>query len=335
MLIKLSTGSSENGALLARQTPYGSLTWKGNTFVVGSENSHQFDWWVVMHGSGIPEQQEAWCDPAHKVLISMEPSVWGRPSDFFKQFNLVVSVDSSIIGPELINLNGHTWWSGINVRFDGRHHFERSDCRNLDQIMNEIAPTKTKYFSVISSNKSDFPGHKRRLRFIEKLKSHPLSKYVDFYGFGGDSISDKATGLRDYRYHICIENSVEKNYWTEKIADPYLNFCYPIYSGCPNIFDFFDEGSLATFDIDRWELFPVILERILDEDRYNDALDAIIRSRSRILVDYNIFNIISEICNKPASASARCSLYPMSYFKKDSGVLSRTRHMLRRNFVLK
>jgi len=50
--------------------------------------------------------------------------------------------------------------------------------------------------------------------------------------------------LFDSQFHICIENSKQKNYFTEKIMDCFVTKTVPIYWGCPNIGDFFDYSSI-------------------------------------------------------------------------------------------
>lgn len=43
-----------------------------------------------------------------------------------------------------------------------------------------------------------------------------------------------------FQFSIIIENSQQKNYFTEKIMDCILTKTIPIYWGCPNISDYFD-----------------------------------------------------------------------------------------------
>ena len=82
-------------------------------------------------------------------------------------------------------------------------------------------PQKTKLVSVVASNQTYLPGHRARLEFVAKLKE-ALGDQVDVFGRGINGFADKRDVLDDYRYHIAIENSVCENYWTEKLADPYM-----------------------------------------------------------------------------------------------------------------
>jgi len=57
-------------------------------------------------------------------------------------------------------------------------------------------------------------------------------------------LGDLKDSLFDSQFHICIENSKQKNYFTEKIMDCFVTKTIPIYWGCPNIGDFFDINGI-------------------------------------------------------------------------------------------
>ena len=52
------------------------------------------------------------------------------------------------------------------------------------------------------------------------------------------------------QFHIVIENVRAKNYFTEKLIDCFMTKTIPIYWGCPNITDFFDEFGIYSLDKD-------------------------------------------------------------------------------------
>ena len=45
----------------------------------------------------------------------------------------------------------------------------------------------------------------------------------------------KYDGFKNYKYSLCLENSSEKYYFTEKFTDCILSWTIPIYYGCSNI----------------------------------------------------------------------------------------------------
>lgn len=49
-------------------------------------------------------------------------------------------------------------------------------------------------------------------------------------------------------YHIAVENSQNKGYFTEKIIDAFLSKTIPLYWGCPDITNFFNEDGLILFN---------------------------------------------------------------------------------------
>lgn len=62
------------------------------------------------------------------------------------------------------------------------------------------------------------------------------------------SLNKRYELLKPSMYHICIENSKHPSYFTEKIMDCFLTCNIPIYFGCPNIGNFFDEDSIICFN---------------------------------------------------------------------------------------
>jgi hypothetical protein len=75
--------------------------------------------------------------------------------------------------------------------------------------------------------------------------------------------------MKDYMFHITIENGVYKNWFTEKIIDPFLAGCIPIYNGAPNIGEYFDKKGIITFNTQD-ELNNIV--KSLTEEMYNDML---------------------------------------------------------------
>jgi hypothetical protein len=72
--------------------------------------------------------------------------------------------------------------------------------------------------------------------------------------------------LFESMFSLIIENTSERNYFTEKIIDAFQTFTIPIYWGCPNISDYFDEKGIIYFnDVD--DLMQLI-ENITIDDYY-------------------------------------------------------------------
>ncbi len=176
------------------------------------------------------------------------------------------------------------------------HVYEKINNFNLDDMLLDSVPKKIKKCSIVVSSKVMTDGHKNRLIFLDKLKNY-FKDEIDIYGFGFNPIKNKKDAIDPYEYSIAIENARINNYWTEKLADVFLGFTCPIYSGCTNIHDFFDSSSLISFNCENIEESLKIIETAINNPQIIN-LDTIIESRRRVLLDYNMLTILSQVINK-------------------------------------
>lgn len=81
---------------------------------------------------------------------------------------------------------------------------------------------------------------KNRMEIYNKLN---LYKKVDGYGFAFKNRYDgrKHDLLKNYRYNICFENSIYPGYCTEKLLQAKVAGCVPIYYGCKESENDFNE----------------------------------------------------------------------------------------------
>lgn len=100
---------------------------------------------------------------------------------------------------------------------------------------------KTKYISMIASNKKITEGHQLRWDIINKL-----NKYIDVYGRGHNYIENKLEGLGNYMFSIVVEN--DKRMLTEKLIDCLVTETIPIYWGPDYVESFFDMDGIVTFE---------------------------------------------------------------------------------------
>jgi len=122
-------------------------------------------------------------------------------------------------------------------------------------------------------------------------------------------LNDKIA-LFESMFSICPENTSERNYFTEKIIDCLVTRTVPVYWGCVNIGDFFDERGIIRFEgLDDLvtklnALTPESYERMRDavEANYHAALkyaDPPVGGRlERIILEY----IAATSWSRPASA---------------------------------
>lgn len=100
---------------------------------------------------------------------------------------------------------------------------------------------KPNLMSIVLSDKDYAPGHIYRHDIVKYIIHHKLP--IDIYGYGSSMYSyDRVKGsfegsepYENYMFSICIENFQSKHYFSEKVIDPLLLNCNPIYLGCENI----------------------------------------------------------------------------------------------------
>lgn len=317
-IIKVSTsGDKELAGMFLRQTPGQHGVWGDCRFIV-NQRVERCDWWVICHGSSLTKPETVLCDPDHVVYISMEPGEGNIDiaNKFLSQFSKVVLCDRNVSHPNIIHANGLTWWVGMNVRHENGHHFSPEFALDYDALKAMDMPVKMNRISVICSKNQSLPGHHKRLEFLDRLKAHPIAEHIDFFGGGFNPIGDKWDAIAPYKYHLVLENSVVPNYWSEKLGDAFLGFSYPVYYGCPNISDYFSKDALSVIDIGDFEQTVTALQNLIDNDPYTQHVEAVLQARSQVLDQYNIFQLMADICDRPAQNYANCTVKPVSHIAR-------------------
>jgi len=316
-IIKVSSGSQEYANLLLRQTKNFSGIWDDCKFFI-NENIDKCDWWFVLHGSGLLKSESCKCDVDHVVYVSMEPDekMSKVSQKFLNQFSHLVTCDRDVIHKNKIYENWLTWYIGIIVeKKNNQHVFQKKINLNYDQLVKMQCPNKTNRISLILSNKNFSDGHKKRIKFVENLSKLPIAKFIDIFGHGYNDIPDKWDALAPYKYHLVLENSIQPDYWSEKLADAFLSFSLPIYYGCPNIYDYFSKDSLVTLDINNMNSSVKQLQYLIDhEEYYEQRIQEILISRDRILNEYNIFNLMKNMAVNRASKIQKIKLNTNAYY---------------------
>lgn len=107
---------------------------------------------------------------------------------------------------------------------------------------------KSRGISQIASNKRGAGGY--NLRHLA-AKTFPK---IDTYGSEYHPIlptwNDKIYALRDYRFHLVIENQRKDYFFTEKLIDCFMTGTIPIYWGCPYIGDFFNLSGILVLPVE-------------------------------------------------------------------------------------
>jgi hypothetical protein len=173
-------------------------------------------------------------------------------------------------------------------------------------IHNYNFPEKKFQISHLTGHKTQTEGHLLRQKIhykqgkIKNNKDFYISKYGGVENFMNNKIlGEKKEPLFDSQFHICIENSREKNYFTEKIMDCFVTKTIPIYWGCPNIVDFFDINGM--FIVNSFEEIISVCNN-LNEKTYKEMMiyleKNLTNSQNFTNINENLTKYIKEILSK-------------------------------------
>jgi len=299
---------------LLRQTPGERGIWKNVQFYI-NEGPEKCDCIVVFAG-----QHGLIREPLRKentLFIAGEPPAIKQYSEaYLAQFGSVICSDPKLSHPnKQMYQQGYPWFCGLKFLEDG----EKISVKSYDDFKAEKNIEKPKLLSVVCSDKCSKLGHRKRFEFVKKLKE-AFGDELDLFGTGQNPIADKTDAIRPYKYHIAIENSSAPDYWSEKLSDCYLEEAFPFYSGCHNLHDYFPKDAYVSIDLDNPEATVQQIKRAIAEDRYTQSIKAIQEAKTRVLDDYNLFNLITEHFDSlsPTNDTAEKLFvaYPSKWFRK-------------------
>lgn len=249
-------------AILSKLTPGGNRVWEDVRFTFAPIDAP--DYAVAFHN---PKAYTTTlrCPPEHVWAVMQEPPGLFSPihrSD--RCYARVYTCDESLQGSRYIHRQPPFPWL-----------IER----DYDYLRACAIPPKEQSLSFITSTLAHFPGHRRRLAFLERIR--PQLDF-DLYGRGFAPIEDKWDALAPYRYSIVVENYSGPYYWSEKLADCLLAWTLPIYYGATNISDYLPSEAMVCIDVDD----PLAVDRIrevVNSALWQQRLDAIAEARQLIL----------------------------------------------------
>lgn len=99
------------------------------------------------------------------------------------------------------------------------------------------------HYRHLSNPETSKINYNRRSNLAIKLSENEnIDVFGHYWENNGKNIKggiwNKHVGLDDYKFSICFENSIQKNYISEKFWDAILTDTVPIYLGCTNICDY-------------------------------------------------------------------------------------------------
>ena len=86
--------------------------------------------------------------------------------------------------------------------------------------------------------------------------------------------------------------------WTEKIADCFLSYTIPVYYGCTNLSSYFPEKSFVQIELINYQEGSQVIDKKLEEDIWEDRLNALNEARELVLNKYQLFPFVSDLIEK-------------------------------------
>ncbi len=283
-----------------RQTDDGAGHHGALTFKLAA--SPDDDWMVVY--DDIKQATRTHLPASRRILFITEPPGQKRyKAAFANQFGVLVSPYpiAGFRGQWVASQPGINWFYGVEI--EGGKAVGRLD---LTALRNLPVPTdKAKRISVVCSTKTRLARHRARLRLLERLAA-AFPNDIDIFGRGFKPIGDKADVIAPYRYHIALENSDCPHFWTEKLADAYLGYALPIFSGCANVTDYFPARSMVRLpDIEDHDGAVRVVGELLETDPWAERLDDIRTARTELIERQNVFSLIERLTRAPEATAGR------------------------------
>ena len=163
--------------------------------------------------------------------------------------------------------------------------------------------------SFIVGGKCITNGHRLRHEIYYNLNK--INKYIDTFISSAYPIenkynnkilyNDKNIVFSNYAYHLTIENSKQKNYFTEKIIDCFQTMTVPIYYGAQNIGEYFDINGIIILEYDDIDYIINKLNEINLDIFYKDNILSIKKnyelSFNYLDYDCRLIKVINDIDN--------------------------------------
>ncbi len=277
ILVRINMDCAPDGMPLL--TPAGSMRWGRCRFDFNPEIGGRADFAITQFNARPVDRFH--CAPQNTLFIAGEPLAKKLyPAAFYRQFGHVVDSHAQSRHPNLnVSALGLNWHVGLD---HGGYRY------GYDHLTALSSPEKQNRIAVVCSNARKTEGQRQRLALLDALKLRLGDRLVHF-GRGFEAIDDKLDAILPYRFHLVLENCVLPNYWTEKLADAYLGWAYPVYLGCPNISEYFPAEAMLSINDQDADTVARQLAYLLDAPLNDAQTAALAEARRRVLNVYNPF----------------------------------------------
>jgi hypothetical protein len=310
-----------------RQTPGNDGAWGDLQFHLEGE-TEAADWLVVYDDLSDCVQTRVPL-PRRILFVTEPPGIKVYPTAYLDQFGIVVCpfVVERFRRRLIRQQTALPWQYGVDLKDDNI----TSAGMTSAQCWRDLAADKpkSKQMSVICSNLALLPQHRQRLSFVERIQRR-LGDSIDVFGRGINPIDDKRDAIAPYRYHIVLENNLIDHFWTEKLADAFIGDAYPVFYGCRNAGDYFDERGFHQIDIGNPDRAIDQIKQIMESNIWENSRAFIRENRRRVMTEHNLFAVVAKIislCDQKTHAAARIA--PVALRAARTGRLSIGRRFYR------
>lgn len=141
---------------------------------------------------------------------------------------------------------------------------------------------------------------------IELSKDTRIDVYGTYWVSNGENIKgevwNKHVGLDDYKFSVACENTIQKNYISEKFWDVILSDTVPIYLGCSNINEWIPDNCYISLNNMTMDEMVTKVKSIVDNESeiYEQYLDNIRNLKKEFFINpqYNIWERIKLLINE-------------------------------------
>jgi hypothetical protein len=141
---------------------------------------------------------------------------------------------------------------------------------------------------------------------IELSKDNRIDVYGTYWVSNGENIKgevwNKHVGLDDYKFSVACENTIQKNYISEKFWDAVLTNTIPIYLGCSNINELIPDNCYISINNMTMDEMVNKVKSIVDNESnlYEQYYDNIKKLKKDFFINpkYNIWERIKLLINE-------------------------------------
>lgn len=215
----------------------------------------------ILNTTGTPRKKFALLIESDQIL-PMDYLIFDRNPGLHKEFNNIFTFSERLLDKydnALLYIYGTVWYGTLTGGGEMREN---------------LFEDKTADVSMICSSKQLTGLHSLRRQIAVFLRNNHLA---DTYGNfdGGQRIAQVAQALTRYRFNVAVENSLMRNYFTEKIMNCFASMTIPIYIGPDNIREYFNADGIIQVspNVTMMELEKIV--RLCSKEFYCERIDAI------------------------------------------------------------